>query len=66
MEWTIYNVLCLLNETLQLEIINIIIKVKTCSFEKCIICPQKCHWTKLQGNDQNFMIIPRNMYLYVQ
>ena len=33
MEWTIYNVLYLLNETLQRENISIIIKVKTCSFE---------------------------------
>ena len=33
MEWTIYNVLYLLPETLQRENISIILKVKTSSFE---------------------------------
>ena len=32
-----YTALYLLNETLQRENIGIIIKVKTCSFKKCIL-----------------------------
>ena len=41
MEWTIYNVLYLLNETLQRENSSINLKVKTSSFEWCIICLSK-------------------------
>ena len=37
MEWAVYNVLLLLNETVQQENISIIIKVKTFSFEWCIL-----------------------------
>ena len=59
MELAIYNVLSLLNETVQHENIRIIIKGNICSFEWCIVCLSKCLWTKLQGKDQNFWIIPR-------
>ena len=47
MEWTIYNdVLYLLNGTLQRENFSIIIKLKTCSFEWCIICLSKMSLNK--------------------
>ena len=59
MEWTIYYVLYLLNKTLKQVNISIIIKVKTFSFEQCITCLSKMSLDKLQGNDQNFRIIPR-------
>ena len=62
MEWTIYNVLSILIETVQLENISIIVKVSSRSFELCIVCLLKCLWTKLQGNDQNFWIIPRSLH----
>ena len=59
MDWAIYNMLYLLNETLQRDNISIITKVKPRSFEWCIVClSQKCLWTKLQGKDQSFGIIP--------
>ena len=40
-EWTIYHVLQLLIEIVQLENISIIIKVKTGYFERCIVCLSK-------------------------
>ena len=41
MEWTISNVLQLLIKTVQRENISIIIKVKTRSFDWCIVCLSK-------------------------
>ena len=41
MEWTIYNVLKLLNETVQRENTSIIIKVNASSFEWCMVCLSK-------------------------
>ena len=41
MEWTVYNVLYLLIETVQREHISIIIKVNTRSFGWCIVCLSK-------------------------
>ena len=41
MEWVIYNLLLLLNETVQQKYISIIIKVKDSSFEWCIVCLSK-------------------------
>ena len=37
MEWTIYNVLQLLNITVHRENTSIIIKVNACSFEWCMV-----------------------------
>ena len=59
MEWAVYNVMLLLHETVQRENISIIIKIKTCSFEWCIVCLSNISLKKLHGKNQNLWNIPR-------
>ena len=58
MEWAIYNVLYLFNETVQRENISISIKVKAGSFKCCIVCLAKMSLEKAKSQKSELLDHP--------
>ena len=63
MEWAIYNVPSILNEKVQRENTSIIVKVTVSFLNGVWYASRKRLWIQLQGNDQNFWIIPRTFII---